>query len=131
MCFIYFLHFGPFCTNSECSLGDECFIYCRSSTACSTMILICDGICYLDCGNDTSSQCPQSISGNGTWYQGIPTVGPITASPTTMATTISPQSPVVDKDSDQNSDFLLILIMISGGFACCYQVQLMLTLMET
>ena len=37
--------------NVICLFGDECFIYCRSYTSFVHMILQCDGMCYIDCGN--------------------------------------------------------------------------------
>ena len=29
----------------SCSSGDKCFIYCRSETSCTNMMLVCDGMC--------------------------------------------------------------------------------------
>lgn len=55
--------------NVTCSTGDECYIHCLSSTSCLNMILMCDGICYLNCGDygyATGNDCPANIF--GTWY---------------------------------------------------------------
>ena len=63
-----------------CSIGDECIMKCLSNTSCTSMVLTCDGVCYLNCENN----CPSNVS--GTWY-------PLTA--TVNATTDPSQYPTI------------------------------------
>ena len=114
-----------------CSFGDECFIYCRSNTSCSNMSLICDGICYISCGYYI--ECPQNISGNGTWhYNTISTQNPTDTAhatnisdlystndpqsviPSVWLTTTNVQTTNNDDDARDNNVILLIVVIFSS-----------------
>lgn len=81
-----------------CSAGDECLIYCRLNTSCTNMVLKCNGVCYLNCDNSGYIQCPNDISGNGTWgfenpiHMYIPTVNP-PVTPTESANLTETETP--------------------------------------
>ena len=50
----------------SCSNGDECIINCLSLKSCTHMILNCDGVCYLNCGNyadENGNDCPSTPCG--------------------------------------------------------------------
>ena len=71
-----------------CSDGDECFINCLSNASCTRMHLVCNGPCYLNCGDYGDANgyhCPSNIT--GTWYpfNVNPTSNP-TSNPTILPT---------------------------------------------
>lgn len=81
-----------------CDTNETCYIYCESSTACTNMILTCNGTCFVVCDED-GNQCPQIVTGNSylimapTSYPTEPSIVP-THSPS-VPTYIPSQMPTV------------------------------------
>ena len=100
--------------NVECSVGDECYIQCKSQTSCTNMALVCNGICYLDCGNYTNvntnaeyiyNQCPTNITGN--WTYGKVS----TQNPTTFPTAIPTADPTFPASMSTSMPTIIPTIM--------------------
>merc|ERR1712157_313717 len=100
--------------------GDECNIVCGGPDSCDDLTVNCDGLCSVQCDEDTD--CPRIISANPTPSPTeAPTVSPLTAptvSPTPLPTVAPSQptstpsaaptnapsmSPVDSSDSDSGS----------------------------
>ena len=100
--------------NVLCSSGDECFIYCRSSTSCTKMNLVCNGICYLDCGNYSyiydNNECPENII--GTWYGETPNPTQPSYEPTRDPTIIPSKEPTTIPSANPTGDHTIIPTII-------------------
>jgi len=91
----------------NCLEGDECNIVCGGFHSCSFLVANCDGLCSVECDEDTG--CPQIISANPTpsptEAPSQPTSSP-SAAPTNAPTSAPSMSPVdsIDSDSGSGSD---------------------------
>merc|ERR1712241_119621 len=78
----------------NCLEGDECNIVCGGSDSCYDLTANCDGLCSVQCDEDTD--CPQIISANPTPAPtNAPTVSP-TREPTdapSVSPTVAPSQP--------------------------------------
>ena len=64
-------------------MSDICTIKCLSQTACTNLILHCDGACFVDCDESNNVDCPSNQS--SIYYPFISTTKPTTTT-TTMTT---------------------------------------------
>eukprot|EP01084_Bolivina_argentea_P140840 247534_1 len=70
----------------HCSVGSQCFVFCKGSLSCFKMIIYCNGECMVECNAD--SLCPQILTPLPTYFPTyLPSPDP-TKQPT--ETTISP-----------------------------------------
>merc|ERR1711902_248153 len=96
----------------NCLEGDECNIVCGGYDSCSDLTANCDGLCSVQCDEDTG--CPEIVSANPTPAPTnapsvSPTVAPSqptsspTSAPTKAPTSAPSMSPVDSSDSDSES----------------------------